>query len=459
MKRRNKIIIAVVALVVLALVAGCAIVIYLGRSSLEEFETTTAEEQDLAVTVTVSGDVEADVKADVYPVTAGTLQEVFVSDGEPVEAGETLATMDTAPMKAEVAGAEAAYQQALANLDSVRKQSPSQADLDAAAAATKAAWSAYQIAKAEADALEEAAEILEDAGASGSVDLTATILANPDYASQLQLLYPMTEAQRETQLAQADQAEEQAYAGYLQAKSQEATLLSQMRNSAQVTAAQAQVDQAAAALALASNNLEDSSLVAPMDGVVLFNSGAATGIDGSLLPGPEAGASVSPASPPFTVIELGSLQFVADIDEADVTLVKPGLAVEVFLDSFPLSSFLTKVERVGTVSQLTATGGNAFPAYMPLEDTGRLLRVGMQGSADIQTDELPGAITIPIEALFEEEGEDVVYTVVDGQRERRDVRVGVFTDMDVQILEGLEAGEEVSLAQPPEAQDSFGPGF
>ena len=101
MSKRGRIVAAVVVLVVIgAIVAFMAL---RAGGSGPEIETAQVSKQELAVTVTASGKVEAGIQADVFPPTQGTLDEVYVSDGETVTAGAKIAAMDTEPLELQVA--------------------------------------------------------------------------------------------------------------------------------------------------------------------------------------------------------------------------------------------------------------------------------------------------------------------------------------------------------------------
>jgi multidrug efflux pump subunit AcrA (membrane-fusion protein) len=155
------------------------------------------------------------------------------------------------------------------------------------------------------------------------------------------------------------------------------------------------------------------------------------------------------------VVQLGALQFVADVDEADVDGLEIGMPATVRLDAFPEDSFDTELAKLDVVSQLTATGGNAFGAYMPLEDTGRDILVGMRGSADIEIDRISQAVSIPIEALFDEDGASVVYVYSGGRVERVPVEIGAYTETRIEIASGLEGGETIALTSSAELEDGL----
>jgi multidrug efflux pump subunit AcrA (membrane-fusion protein) len=92
---RGRIIAAVVALVVIAaIVLG---IMASAASRTPQVSVAEVQKTDLTQTVTASGQIEGDVKADVFaPVVQGTLtiKSILVADGQKVKAGQVLATLD-----------------------------------------------------------------------------------------------------------------------------------------------------------------------------------------------------------------------------------------------------------------------------------------------------------------------------------------------------------------------------
>ena len=117
------------------------------------------------------------------------------------------------------------------------------------------------------------------------------------------------------------------------------------------------------------------------------------------------------------------------------------------LDAFPGDEFDAKVTRIAPLAILTTSGGTAFPVYIPIAGTGKPVRIGMQGNADISISEITEAVTIPIEALFDEGGKSYVYVVGPGDKlKKTEVTVGTLTDTRAQIKKGVKAGETVALS-------------
>lgn len=411
---KGKIIAAAAVLVVAGLVV--AIVAFGAGAGGVEVDVAEATRGDLAVTVNASGKIVPGTKADVFPRTAGTVAEVAVIDGQEVKAGQVLAVLDTGSLELTVEQARAGVAGAQAQLAGISKQAPTAQDREAARAGAEAAYTAYVPAR---DAYLAFKDVYDET--------TNTVVKES----------------MEPSLTALDIAQKQAYAAYASAAAglakTEASFVSERAG------AQAAIDQANAALNVAEEMLEDATVKAPVDGVVLFNAIGAPGADGQT-PRVSEGAAVAPGSAPFTIVQLDAVRFAAEVDEVDIDRVEKGMSGAINLDAFPGDEFASKVAEMSAAAQLTATGGTVFPVYFDLKGAEHGLRIGMKGDVAIEVKAVTGTVHVPIEALFDEDDEEYVFVVENGALTKRVVTTGVLTDTRAQIVKGLEVGEQVALS-------------
>jgi HlyD family secretion protein len=419
---RGKIIAGVVALLVVGgIVAG---VVVSAQNAVPLVTTAKVEKETLGVIVTASGKIEAADKADVFPPTGGVIETVEVKDGQQVKAGDVLAVLDTAPLRLQVAQAKAGLRGAQAQLDGVNRGVPAAIDKSAAAAGVTAASSGYDAAKSAYDGF-----------------YSMWVLAGKP-------------ASMETTLTQLQIGKEQAYAGMLNAKSGANKLTTMSKIAAAKAGAQAGVDAANEALALAQDTLSNATLTAPMDGVVIFNALGAPGMDGTT-PKAGHGSAVGPQAAVFTVVHLGSLNFSAQVDEADIARVKADMAATVRLDAFPADSIEGKVTTIRTTAIQTTTGGIAFPVLVNINSGDKGLLLGMSGSVDIKVSAVSDAATVPIEALFDENGKKFVFVVAAGKVSKVEVTTGALTDARAQIAGGVEVGQDIAVGNLSSLKDGM----
>lgn len=104
MNKRRIVTLVIVVAVLAALVAGWALSQRAGRAGIT---TATVQARDLKVGAAASGRLTAPLAASVSAPSAGTLATVPVADGQHVEAGQVLATLDAGPLDLAVTQAEA----------------------------------------------------------------------------------------------------------------------------------------------------------------------------------------------------------------------------------------------------------------------------------------------------------------------------------------------------------------
>lgn len=419
---RGRIIAAVVAVLVIGgIVAG---VVLSAQSGVPQVTTAKATKETLGVVVTASGKIEAAKKGEVYPPTAGQLADVDVVEGAKVKAGQVLAVLDTKPLELQVQQATAGLKGAQAQLDGVNRGVPAAIDKAAAAAGVSAAQAGY------------------DAASKAYTTFLGIFNSSPATA----------QASMEATLTQLKIAKLNAYSGLQQAKSGQTKLSTAAKVAAARAGAQAAVNSASFALSVARNTLDKATLTAPIDGVVIFDALGAPGADGSF-PKAAVGAPVSPASAVFTVVQLGDVDFNAQVDEADVDKVKTGMKAKVSLDAFPSETFDGTVQIIRTTAIQTTTGGIAFPVLVKVDPKAKNILLGMSGSVDIEVNAVSDAVTVPIESILDENGKKFVFVIDGGKATKTEVATGALTDTRAQIIKGLTEGQTVATNKLSELKD------
>jgi membrane fusion protein (multidrug efflux system) len=202
----------------------------------------------------------------------------------------------------------------------------------------------------------------------------------------------------------------------------------QPASEAAVQAAQTGVDYAGAALELARLQLRESTLTAPITGIVVDTQQR----QGNTVP---AGTPILSIQPPDFEMEVG-------VDERQLGQVSPGQAVNVLVDVFPGESFTGTVR---TISPNVDTRARTVPARVDVQDPRTKLKSGLHASLAIAGAKRTGALLVPREAIFGT-ADTSVMTVVDGRARRQPVQVGVQDGRSIEIVQGLSEGSEVILS-------------
>lgn len=217
------------------------------------------------------------------------------------------------------------------------------------------------------------------------------------------------EAQARANLIQAERALERARSlaardtGFVSRQQLEDAETQVLIQREQLRAAEHFVAQARAGLREAENQLEKTSIVSPIDGVVtrLNVEEGETAIVGTMN---------NPGSLLLTISDLSVMEAVVRIDETDVPHVSLGDSAIITIDAFPRQTFTGKVTEIAHSSvrppesqTSTGPGGQTqavdFEVVIRLDNPPPLLRPDLSATAEIVTDVRPGALSIPIIAL------------------------------------------------------------
>ncbi len=203
-------------------------------------------------------------------------------------------------------------------------------------------------------------------------------------------------------------------------------------------AARATAHVAAARVEVAQAGLERTLLRAPFAGTVAEING-------------ELGEYVTPspigiATPPAVdLVDNSCLYVAAPIDEVDAPAIRAGMPARVTLDAFPGTSFPASVRRVAPYvmdrekQARTVDIEAAFAEGSALEN----LLPGYSADVEVILERRDNALRVPTEALLEDQR---VLVYVDGVLHERKVRTGLSNWRYTEILDGLEAGERVTVS-------------
>ncbi len=145
----------------------------------------------------------------------------------------------------------------------------------------------------------------------------------------------------------------------------------------------------------------------------------------------------------FSVVDPTSLSFRMEVDEADISKIEPGQAVEVILNSYPDKTFKLKVSDIDFVTHTTSTGGNAFDVKAAISSqVNSPLRVGMNGNATIITNKKSNVITIPLASLLDD---NTVYIKEGMSYTKKKVKLGIQSDTEAEVISGLSEGNILVL--------------
>ncbi len=210
-----------------------------------------------------------------------------------------------------------------------------------------------------------------------------------------------------------------------------------------VAKSEVEVQRARDKLDQAQKELDQMTITAPIPGLVVYleiwKGGGMDKVQEGDSPWPGQGLVKLP--------DLSEMSVETAVSEVDAYKVDSGQLVEVRLDAMPEKIYKGMVIKKGTLARKKEFGSNinVFDVEVAILDSDADLKPGMSASCEIIIDRLQDVISVPLEAVFEDAGEPVVYL---GNKKKRSIEVGRRNDMVVEVVSGLEGGEEICLLDP-----------
>jgi HlyD family secretion protein len=394
-KRRRRWIWAAGILVVLA-GAGFAIQASLKPNhTIDPSKLATVERGPIARSVVATGKIEPRAKVEVKSKASGIVKEIFVDYGEFVRAGQVLAELDKEELQARVREARAT--------------------LMAAEAAEQAAVASHERNKVEAEApdlpfLKAAMERARKLSGDGLI--SEAVLESAEQAYQIALNKQMT-ALRSVSVARAE-----------------------------IARAKAQVAQARAALDRSEEDLRNSTIVSPMNGLVLSRDVEIGDAVSSIL------ILGSQATLVMTLGDVGDVYVLGKVDEADIGKVYIGQPARIVVESFKDKRFegrVTKISPLGVEKDNVTT----FEVRVSIANPTGELKANMTANAEIILEEKQGVLLVREAAIVYDKDRKASVEVPDSTAEtgRRKVPVelGISNGIQTEVASGLREGEKVIL--------------
>lgn len=202
-------------------------------------------------------------------------------------------------------------------------------------------------------------------------------------------------------------------------------------SASQLAADQAAIDAAQAQLTVAQQNLAAATLTAPVAGQV-----ATVGYT----------AGTSSNSKSITILGTGNQIVKINVGLSQIEEVKVGQAAKVTVDgqTKPIAGRVSKIGLLSTTSGSSTT----FPVTVTLNDGSPAVHDGIGADVIVTTASASNAVLVPNSAISTVGTTHTVTVVSNGQPKTTRIKVGVVgTDM-TQVTDGLQAGQQVEIADP-----------
>jgi HlyD family secretion protein len=406
------IVVATLIFIIVSVVRGAGSSSVFGSGGGYSVKTVTIQKSDISSSISASGVVQEVDKAEVYFDTPLKVVKVLVKKGDMVTKGQKILELDINDLNTQLETLTINKQTQKRSLNSTALASEVErasnmlktaqrtyGDAKKAYEDNKALYASNAISKSELD-MSEKAFLEADAGGAG--------LKNTQLAYQT--------------------AVESAKSGKL--SSEDSLNLTNL----QIVDLQKKIDKV------------NQSLASPMDGVMAELNA-------------EEGAYTSNLQAVYKVINPDKLQIKTSVKEYDVKSVVVGQSVKITGDAVDkdkvIDGKVTNISPVATANQTTSGVETVVEVTVSVGGTVGVLRPGLNVTCDIYTVDKKGVLTVPMEALMPDKDDNTLAFVVDKNNTmvQKKVTLGINSEMDAEVLDGLKEGDKVILDPQPMYKD------
>ena len=368
---------------------------YIPIISIDPSKLANVTRGDLARSVVATGKIEPLVKVEVKSKASGIVEKILADYGDHVKAGQVLVELDKEQLQARVAEARA--------------------NLQAAQAAVESAQATYERNKVDAEGpdlpfLKSTVERNRKLAAEGVV--SASTLDDADKAYQLGLNKQMS-AQRYLAVSRAE-----------------------------IARSKAQVAQMQAALDSAEEDLRNSTIVSPMDGLVLSRDVEVGDAVSSIL------ILGSQATLVMTLGDVSEVYVKGKVDEADISKVYMGQRARIVVESLKDKKFEGKVTKISPMG-VEKDNVTTFEVKVSIQNPTGELKANMTANAEIILEEKHNVLQLPEAAvIYDKDRHTFVETPAPGAKtgkQKLPVKLGISNGVKTELISGLKEGQQVVL--------------
>ena len=394
-KRRRRIVLGSVFLAVL-IGAGIGVTAALRpNNQIDPAKLAAVEKGDIARSVVATGKVQPLSKVEVKSKASGIVKKTYVDYGDRVKAGEVLVELDKEQLEANVREAKAT--------------------LLAAEASAEAAQATYERNLVDAEGpdvpfLKSAMERAQHLHRDGLI--AQAVLEDAEKAYQMALNKQMS-ALRTTAVSRAD-----------------------------VARSKAQVAQAQAALERAEEDLRNSTIISPIDGLVLSRDVQVGDAVSSIL------VLGSQATLVMTLGDVSDVYVLGKVDEADIGKVYLGQEARIVVESFKDKKYEGKVTKISPLGK-EKDNVTTFEVRVSIHNPSGELKANMSANAEIILEEKKGVLLIPEAAVIYDKDRNASVEVPDARaekgRRKMAVKLGISNGVKTELASGLSEKQKVVL--------------
>ncbi len=364
-------------------------------NKIDPSKIVSIERGNIARSVVATGKIEPRATVEVKSKASGIVKQIFVNYGDLVKQGQVLADLDKEELQARLREAKA--------------------NLQAAQATEESALASLERNKVEAE----------------GPDLPF-LKSGMDRARQL----------HKEGLIAKNLVEDAEKAYQMALNKQVAAARNLAVSRAEITRAKAQVAQAQAMLERSEEDLRNSTITSPIDGLVLSrNVEVGNAVSSILVMG-------SQSTLLFTLGDVGDVFVRGKVDQADIGKVYINQPARIVVESFRDRKFEGKVYRISPYG-VEKDNVTTFEVQVSIHNPGHELKANMSANAEIILEEKPNVLLVPEAAVVYDKQRNASVEIPDATaekgRQKLPVKLGISNGVKTELIAGLAQGQKVIL--------------
>ncbi|MCX7950951.1 MAG: efflux RND transporter periplasmic adaptor subunit [Clostridiales bacterium] len=155
----------------------------------------------------------------------------------------------------------------------------------------------------------------------------------------------------------------------------------------------------------------------------------------------------APMQMPVVVVEnVNNLRVAVNINQFDSDKIKDGMEANIKFLDYGVKGKVVSIDKVATKTMSASGSDTVVKAYVDITETTDVIKPGFDVDVDIKVAEKKDVLIIPIEALITDKENNVkVFVVENGIAKLTNIKIGLQSDFDVEVVSGLKEGDRVVL--------------
>ena len=147
----------------------------------------------------------------------------------------------------------------------------------------------------------------------------------------------------------------------------------------------------------------------------------------------------APGQPIFVIVQADRLNMEAQISESLVPYLAEGQLAQIEVDAYSGETFFGVIKNLSPAADPRT---RSYTLRVALDDP-KNLKAGMMGKITLTTEAKEEVVKVSRSSIVSRNGKDYLFVVSEGKAEQVEVKLGLLTDKEAEIKQGISPGAQV----------------